>query len=354
MRSLSFPHIIGFTETHCCRNRERLAGYHLVSQLDKHNTGSSLTNGGGIALYAVNGFEHCVAHLADSSVDERSWYVIHADSGPILLCLWYRRPDLGDIASVQRFDAELVLYSHDAVNCIIMGDVNVHNPGWLRFSRRDSPEGTELEAVCCENGLRQLVTKPTRGPYLLDLVLTDFTSGIRCKVVPGIHGNDHDGVLTTVQLEVPAAHPVERTVYDFKHADWPLLKKLLLETNWRTTLAHNGNEAAKSMVEKILVAVTAAIPRRVILEKVFAHPWLDDACRIALDRKRSAFGTPLFALRRDECSRAFLAAYESYVARTRAKLKELPLSSRGWWRFSNTLLQRAGTKENIPPLKSCS
>ena len=149
VRSLSFPYIIGFTETHCWRNRERLAGYHLVSQLDRHNTGSSLTKGGGIALYALNGFEHCVAHLADSSIDGRSWYVIHADSGPILLWLWYRRPDLGEIASVQRFDAELALYCHHAVNCIIMGDVNVHNPGWLRFSRRDTPEGTELEAVCC-------------------------------------------------------------------------------------------------------------------------------------------------------------------------------------------------------------
>ena len=110
-----------------------------MSQLDRHNTGSSLTKGGGIALYALNGFEHCVAHLADSSVDERSWYVIHADSGPILLCLRYRRPDLGEIASVQRFDAELALYSHHAVNCIIMGDVNVHNPGWLRFSRMGYP-----------------------------------------------------------------------------------------------------------------------------------------------------------------------------------------------------------------------
>ena len=351
VRSLSFPHIIGFTETHCCRNRERLAGYHLVSQLDRHNTGSSLTKGGGIALYALNGFEHCVAHLADSSVDERSWYVIHADSGPILLCLWYRRPDLGEIASVQRFDAELALYSHHAVNCIIMGDVNVHNPGWLRFSRRDSPEGTELEAVCCENGLRQLVTKPTRGPYLLDLVLTDFTSGIRCKVVPGIHGNDHDGVLTTVQLEVPAAHPVERTVYDFKKADWPRLKVCLLEIDWRNILALNGDDATSLMVQRILEAVALTIPSRIIMDKVWAHPWLNDSCVRALQRKRDAFGTPTFEIRRDECSQVFLEAYYRYVAKTREDLKKLPPSSRGWWRLSSSLLQRGGARESIPPLK---
>ena len=47
-----------------------------------------------------------MAHWADSSLDERSWYVIHADAGPILLFLRYRRPDIGEVASVQRFDAE--------------------------------------------------------------------------------------------------------------------------------------------------------------------------------------------------------------------------------------------------------
>ena len=71
-----------------------------------------------------------------------------------------------------------------------MGYTNVHNSSWLKFSIRDSVEGRELEAICCEHGLRQLVTKPTQGLYLLDLVLYDLASGIRCKVVRDIHGND--------------------------------------------------------------------------------------------------------------------------------------------------------------------
>ena len=52
--------------------------------------------GGGIALYAKEGYQHSIAHLCDSAVGERSWFIIHADSGPILLCLWYRRPDPGE------------------------------------------------------------------------------------------------------------------------------------------------------------------------------------------------------------------------------------------------------------------
>ena len=87
------------------------------------------------------------------------------------------------------------------------------------------------------------------------------------------------------------------------------------------------------------------------MDKVWAHPWLNDACRRALQRKRYAFGTPLFERCRDECSQAYLDAFASYVSKTRGELKELAPSSRGWWKLSSSLLQRAGAREGIPLLK---
>ncbi len=349
IQSIGSPQIVGVTETWLERNRANISGYHLVSQLDRRNFVRG--DRGGIALYARDGFEQSVVHLADSKVDERCWYVIHADSGPILLCLWYRRPNPGEVDSVKRFEAELSEHSRHAVSCIVMGDMNVHNTEWLQFSSRMSPEGRELEHVCCEHGLRQLVKGPTRGPYLLDLVLSDFASGIRCRVVPGIHENDHDGVPTTVTLEIPGPKPVGRKVYDFKKADWPALKERLLGTNWRDSLALPADEATETMVQTILEAVSCCIPSRVIKDKVWAHPWLNDACREALQRKRNAFGTTDFPRLRDECSRTYLQAHNSYVTKTREKLKEMSPSSRGWWKLSGTLLQKAGTKEGIPPLQ---
>ena len=348
VESLGWPQIVGFTETWSQRSSEHLPGYHLISQLDRRNTD---TRGGGIALYALNGYQQNIAHLADSNSDERSWFVIHADSGPILLCLWYRRPDLGETQSIFRFDTELCMYSRHAVSCIVMGDINVHNPSWLRFSNRDTAEGSELEAICGQHGLRQIVSKPTRGPYLLDLVLTDLPSGVRCEVVPGIHENDHDGVLTSVKVEIAPSQPIERTVFDFRKADWVGLRSRLLEIDWRECLAKSGDDAASEMVQRLLDEVAFAIPSKVIMDKVWAHPWLNDACRRALQRKRDAFGTPSFEIRRDECSQAYLDAYASYVTKIRDELKKLPPSSRGWWKLSGSLLQRGGARETIPPLK---
>ncbi len=146
--------------------------------------------------------------MGDSADDERSWHVIHADCGPVLLGAWYRPPAYGEVASIQRFEQEFQRFSQDCVSSIIIGDMNVHNLEWLRWSNRNTPEGNELENSCCLCGLAQHVNGPTRGEYLLDLVLSDFASGIRTAITPGIHDNDHRGVLVTVKLSAPTAEPV--------------------------------------------------------------------------------------------------------------------------------------------------
>ncbi len=350
VESIGRPQVVGITETWLERTPAKISGYHLVSQLDRRNARRG--DRGGIALFARDGFEQTVVHLADSKTDERSWFVIHADSGPLLLCLWYRPPNTGEIDSIRRFETELAEHSRHAVSVVVMGDMNVHNIEWLRFSNRNSAEGKELEQVCCANGLRQLVKDPTRGPYLLDLVLSDLASGIRCHVVPGIHEDDHDGVLTTVKLSIPSSEPVRRQVYVFNKADWSELKRLLLNKNWKETLALEPDAAAATMVDTILAFVRQCIPTKYITDKVWAHPWLNNACKGALQRKRAAFGTADFPRVRDECSRTFLDAYTAYVAKTREKLKDMPPSSRGWWKLSSSLLAKAGTKESIPPLQN--
>lgn len=125
--------------------------------------------------------------------------------------------------------------------------------------------------------------------------------------------------MLTTGLEIQAAEPVRRTVYDFKKADWPALRRQRLEADWRSALAGSGDEATNAMVRVILYAVSLKIPSSEITDKVWTHPWLNDACRKALQRKRDAFGTPLFEQRRDECSRTYLEAFNAFVAKTCAK-----------------------------------
>ena len=57
---------------------------------------------------------------------------------------------------------------------VIVGDMNVHNPQWLKFSPHPPPEGAALRGCAVMNGLEQCVRVPTRGLNLLDLVLTEL------------------------------------------------------------------------------------------------------------------------------------------------------------------------------------
>ena len=139
------------------------------------------TDRGGIALFVRNGLENRVVHIGNSDLDERSWHIIHSNSGPILLCVWYRRPDQGEIASIRRFEMEYEQFSEQAVAFVAVGDFNVHNKSWLRFSYADSPEGTELESVCCALGLRQHVKEPTRGPTFSTLFYRTSNPVLRAR-----------------------------------------------------------------------------------------------------------------------------------------------------------------------------
>jgi len=278
--------------------------------------------------------------------------VIHADCGPVLLGAWYRPPAAGEVASIQRFEHEFQQFSQECVSSIIVGDMNVHNPEWLRWSSRNTSEGNELENVCCSNGLSQHVNGPTRGDYLLDLALSDFESGIRTSITPGIHDNDHRGVLVSVKLSVPIAEPVRRRVYSFQKANWKQLQRSLKEEDWGAFFQDkNADEATEALTQKILETVDANIPSRWVEDKVYAHPWLNDACRDALRRKHEAMGTDAFTTKRDECTKVFVDTFQAYHKKVREKLKEMSPSSRGWWKLSDSLLTKANGQENIPPLR---
>ena len=339
------------TETWLCRKTKALTltGYTRVSRLDRR---VGRPDRGGIALFAKDEFAENIVHVGDSPVDERSWHIVHCDCGPVLLCLWYRPPNRNEVESIQRLERELETYSRDTVAVIVMGDMNVHNAEWLRYSNGTSKEGAELEAVCCTHGLKQHVKHPTRGPYLLDLVLSNFASGIRCKIIPGIRDDDHDGVLTSVNVTVPATRPVRRQVYDFKRADWKQLKANLSGIEWGEKIrANSADEAASWVTTTILRVVDDCIPSKWITDRSYSHPWINEKCREALRKKHESRGSEAYAGMRDACSAVFLQTYQDYVRKTRETLKSMDPSSRGWWKVANTLLTKASTTENIPALQ---
>ncbi len=347
--SLGFPTLVGLNETFLTKGTESMSlpGYSLVSRRDR----SDNSGWGGIALFVKAGFEDFIVHIGTSAVAERTWHILHTDRGPILVGLWYRPPNKGEIATIQSLDDELAHFGTETVGTLVIGDMNVHETSWRKCSDGTSIEGRELRDLCAQRGLEQYVEKPTRNDYLLDLVLSDLGSLVKASVVPKIA--DHEGVFGSLTCPLPEVRRIQREVFVYSKADWTGMRQALRDTNWETILCTlDADRSAAAFEEFLMSLVRRFIPSQVLQDSKGEHPWLTDRCRELIRRKRAAQGTADFQRLRDECSTALLSAYNDFLQKTRDKLRKLKKSSREWWRLSRTLMSRNTSAEVIPPLRA--
>ena len=225
------PQLLAINETWLQRSVEEIAvgGYTLVSRLDRRDGRA----GGGIALFALPTVASSVTlleHAGDES-HERSWLAIHADLGPVLLCIWYRPPHHGEVASIDAFESEWRRLSSGYLGSLVVGDLNAHHSHWLKFSDSVSVEGSRLLRFCHDNGFRQLVRDPTHeAGSTLDLVLTDLGEIESTTVLPRIA--DHNVARVVLNLDVPRELPRAREVLDYKKASWNKISGELASADW--------------------------------------------------------------------------------------------------------------------------
>ena len=343
----NFPTYIAFTETFLDKAKSpNLHGYVQVSRLDRR-TGEKQ---GGIIFFAKEGFEKNIVHVGDSDVHERAWYIVHSERGPILFGLQYRRPNRGEVVSIESLYDEISKFDGEAIFTVLMGDFNVHEAAWLRYSDGSTPEGRALQSFSNISGFDEKVGAPTRGDYLLDLVLSDLGSDLKCKVVDGV--SDHEAVLGTVAFGVPEVHEIEREFFDYKAAPWERICDDLADMPWNdlfsTTTCDN---AALLFEERLTDVIRRWIRCRKSRVRVSTHPWLNDRCRHAIGEKLAAKGTDHEVFERDRCSQVLREEYDAHVARTKRELNKLPKSSKKWWKLSNALQGRSSTSSSVQPLQ---
>ncbi len=323
----------------------QISGYACVSRRDRRDGRA----GGGIAVFAIDGIADNIVHELDVDDHERCWHIIHSDQGPLLLGAWYRPPASGEVASIHALGPELAKLSESCVGTIIVGDLNVHNKDWLRFSSNNSKEGRELHAFCCSHGFSQHVCGPTRNDHLLDLVLSDLET-VKVDIIPGF--SDHEGLSIKIPFTTPETEFVERECFNFQKADWESMGKDILNTNWNELLEDlHVDDAVSVFTETLTEIVRRRIPARRMKTRKSTHPWLTARCAEALRAKRVAVGTPDFLAKRNECTQVFLEEYTKYVRKTKGELETLPSGSERWWKISNSLLMKAQGTSSVPALR---
>ena len=196
--------------------------------------------------------------------------------------------------------------------------------------------------------MRQLVREPTRGKYLLDLVLTDVPD---CTARPCAAVADHKGVLTQVTFKIKETATHKREVWQFGDADWERIASNIQETSWDFLTETFPSEGTTRFTEELLSIAEENIPKRTASIRKTTHPWLTERGEEAVRRKHAAQGTEQEAVAARECSEILLEEHYDYVGNMRSKLVDAKPSSKNWWSNARRLMDKKQRVSNIPALK---
>ena len=244
--------------------------------------------GGGVACAVRSQLQP--TRLPDPPGSELLLVRLGALSVTVAVC--YRPPD--DDASLTRLTAAIdSLPGCDRL--VLAGDINLPEVQW--HPRDDSSatpavqRGTDRACRFLDDcnllGLKQWVNQPTRGPNTLDLV---FTRGLACSAAPreGWLNSDHHEVVASIVMPNEKPPIVTRsTVFNYKRADFPGLRRALSLAPWCMLDGLEMNHAVDVFYSLLEAAICDHVPR-VTLRRLLP-PWFDSAARQALRSKETAF-----------------------------------------------------------------
>ena len=86
-----------------------------------------------------------------------------------------------------------------------------------------------------DNYLSQLVTVPTRGDNILDLLFSNSPYFItNVQVIDNLPGTDHDAIKFTSSVVLPGKSSCKRLLYNYKRANLSLLLDVMSQVPWNT------------------------------------------------------------------------------------------------------------------------
>ena len=159
-------------------------------------------HGGGIIVLVRNSIT--AVHHKDLECDcEMLWLELYTSRGVVNLVTYYRPPTTTADSLHSLHSAIVAVCSSSPI--IVCGDFNVPDVDWITTS----PKVKSLlpETLCQlvhDNFFSQLVSSPTRGDNILDLLLTthpDFISSV--QAIDSLPGCDHDAVHFSLAATIP-------------------------------------------------------------------------------------------------------------------------------------------------------
>lgn len=320
-----------------------LPGY---TMFKKDRTGRQ---GGGVLIYIKNHLQS--THRPIDSPHELIRVEITGRSRTLHLFVVYRPPH-------QQLEIDLQLYNlltqlmHDKV-AVIVGDFNC-NIAWE--TRTPGPGGDRLLDFVDDNFLTQMVTEPTRGANILDLILcseADLVSNV--SIGEPLDTSDHNMVRCHLKLPTNPRHQVARQVPNLRLADYAKFRRELggvVVDDFETT-----EEVWSSFKTKFMAIQATCIPNRSSARVARNKPpWFTRELGAAINNRKRAYleykRSPTQQSYDNWKSLAVVSKRLTLQCKRNEEIRVASLSKRNPKEFFRYVNSRKPARSNIGPLAS--
>ncbi|MGH9705388.1 MAG: endonuclease/exonuclease/phosphatase family protein, partial [Candidatus Acidiferrales bacterium] len=190
------PHLLALCETKVSSSTSIVnylyPGYELHSRFRRNF---------GVCLFARSDLSCQREEALEPKDFDVMWFKITTLQTTRFICCLYRPPSDKQFRALFSSLANTIDFlqiNHPNAEIAILGDFNVHNTNWLKYSNTNVDQGREAESFAISCGLTQLLDEPTRIPdrdgefaSLLDLFLTTNPEIYTVTVNPPLGSSDH-------------------------------------------------------------------------------------------------------------------------------------------------------------------
>ena len=238
-----------------------------------------------------------------SSEAEMLWAKLQIlNNKPFYLCSFYRPPSNNStpITVLHNFLSDIfhnkTLHSPQI---ILAGDFNLPSISWVGGTGQVNPNpvyGTDVNQLLLESvnefGLDQLVTEPTRGSNILDLIFSSHPESIaNVEVIPGM--SDHKAVYCELNLSSRAVtDDIEHPIFLYNKGNMPQLKSdlLVFQTEFLSSDPYSNTvqENWERFKQAINSTISANIPQ-IMSRATRELPWINQNIKRQMRQRKKLY-----------------------------------------------------------------
>ena len=218
------------------------------------------------------------------------------------------------------------------------------------------------------NGLKQLVTSPTRytdtTATCLDLILTPITDTINNVGVLTPICSDHSVPIIEINTHTPRTTSYKQTFYNYSNLDVDKFRNCLTRNNLSSIARIDDLDSAAEQISNTMMShATKCMPIKTIKICERDPPWVNAEIKDLLNEKNKTYkrakhsNSPAdwhqYRKTRNDYTAAIRKRKADYDAELDFKISNTQsFNSKNWWKTVSSFLKKNGTKTNtIPPIE---